>query len=103
MIKHQFFKYLFLFVFSVLTTAFADCAVADGVSSLRDFFNNTNTMRAKFSQVVTDTQGRKVQEVEGTMQLQRPNKFCAHSVGMVKKITQARDTIGKCAIGKSRC
>ena len=70
MIKHQFFKYLFLFVFSVSTTAFAD-----GVSSLRDFFNNTNTMRAKFSQVVTDTQGRKVQEVEGTMQLQRPNKF----------------------------
>lgn len=75
MIKHQFFKYLFLFVFSVLTAAFADCALADGVSSLRDFFNHTNTMRAKFSQVVTDTQGRKVQEVVGTMQLQRPNKF----------------------------
>ena len=75
MIKHQFIKYLFLFVFSVSITAFADGALADGVSSLRDFFNNTNTMRAKFSQVVTDTQGRKVQEVEGTMQLQRPNKF----------------------------
>ena len=75
MIKHKFFKYLFLFVFSVATTAFADCALADGISSLRDFFNHTNTMRAKFSQVVTDTQGRKVQEVEGTMQLQRPNKF----------------------------
>ena len=75
MIKHQFFKYLFLLVFSVETTAFSDCALADGISSLRDFFNHTNTMRAKFSQVVTDTQGRKVQEVEGTMQLQRPNKF----------------------------
>ena len=75
MIKHQFFKYMFLFVLSVSITAFADCALADGVSSLRDFFNNTNTMRAKFSQVVTDTQGRKVQEVVGTMQLQRPNKF----------------------------
>ena len=75
MIKHQFFKYLFLLVFSVATTAFSDCALADGISSLRDFFNHTNTMRAKFSQVVTDTQGRKVQEVEGTMQLQRPNKF----------------------------
>ncbi len=49
--------------------------MADGVSSLRDFFDHTNTMRAKFSQVVNDTQGRKVQEVEGTMQLQRPNKF----------------------------
>ena len=50
-------------------------ALADGVSSLRDFFNNTTTMRAQFSQVVNDKQGRKIQEVEGTMQLQRPNKF----------------------------
>ncbi len=49
--------------------------MADGVSSLRDFFNNTTTMRARFSQVVNDKQGRKEQEVEGTMQLQRPNKF----------------------------
>ena len=50
-------------------------ALADGVSSLRDFFSNTTTMRAQFSQVVNDKQGRKTQEVEGTMQLQRPNKF----------------------------
>ncbi|MBC7756614.1 MAG: outer membrane lipoprotein chaperone LolA [Bdellovibrio sp.] len=70
MIKHQFVKLLFLFVISASTSAFAD-----GVSSLHDFFNNTQTMRAKFSQMVTDNKGRKVQEVEGTMQLQRPNKF----------------------------
>jgi outer membrane lipoprotein carrier protein len=50
-------------------------ALADGVASLREFFNTTNTMRAQFSQVVNDKQGRKVQEVDGTMQLQRPNKF----------------------------
>lgn len=50
-------------------------AMADGVQSLRDFFNNTQTMRAQFSQVVNDNKGRKVQEVVGTMQLQRPNKF----------------------------
>ncbi len=54
---------------------FSNLALADGVSSLLDFFNNTNTMRAQFSQVVNDKQGRKEQEVEGTMQLQRPNKF----------------------------
>jgi outer membrane lipoprotein carrier protein len=54
---------------------FTNMAMADGVSSLLDFFNNTNTMRAQFSQVVNDKQGRKEQEVEGTMQLQRPNKF----------------------------
>ncbi|MES2500373.1 MAG: outer membrane lipoprotein chaperone LolA [Pseudomonadota bacterium] len=50
-------------------------ALADGVSSLHDFFQNTDTMRAQFSQVVTDTKGRKIQEVQGSMQLQRPNKF----------------------------
>jgi outer membrane lipoprotein carrier protein len=62
------------FVFGFLMI-FANLAAADGVSSLLDFFNNTNTMRAQFSQVVNDKQGRKEQEVEGTMQLQRPNKF----------------------------
>lgn len=61
-----------LFVFLM---AFANFAMADGVSSLRDFFTTTTTMRAQFSQVVNDKQGRKEQEVEGTMQLQRPNKF----------------------------
>ncbi len=50
-------------------------SLADGVASLHDFFNSTNAMRAQFSQVVTDTQGRKIQEVQGSMQLQRPNKF----------------------------
>lgn len=50
-------------------------AFADGVSSLRDFYNHTDAMRAKFTQIVTDVKGRKEQEVEGAMQLQRPNKF----------------------------
>lgn len=50
-------------------------ALADGVASLSDFFSNTNSMRAQFSQIVTDKQGRKIQEVQGSMQLQRPNKF----------------------------
>ncbi|MGQ0442779.1 MAG: outer membrane lipoprotein chaperone LolA [Methylophilaceae bacterium] len=54
---------------------FSSLTFADGVTSLKEFFSNTNTMRAKFHQVVNDTKGRKVQEVDGTMQLQRPNKF----------------------------
>ncbi len=48
---------------------------ADGVASLRNFYNQTHAMRANFYQVVTDKQGRKVQEVNGEMQLKRPNKF----------------------------
>ena len=54
---------------------FSQTAWADGVSSLRDFYSKTNAMRAQFSQVVNDAQGRKIQEVQGTMQLSRPNKF----------------------------
>lgn len=50
-------------------------AMADGVSSLHDFYSNTNAMRAQFSQVVNDNKGKKLQQVTGTMQLQRPNKF----------------------------
>ncbi|HQN64550.1 MAG TPA: outer membrane lipoprotein chaperone LolA [Methylophilus sp.] len=63
-------KYLILFGMLVYQAAWAD-----GVSSLRDFFNHTSSMRAKFHQVVMDKQGRKTQEVDGTMLLQRPNKF----------------------------
>ncbi|HSI25383.1 MAG TPA: outer membrane lipoprotein chaperone LolA [Methylotenera sp.] len=50
-------------------------AKADGVKSLRNFYDQTHAMRANFYQVVTDRQGRKVQEVHGEMQLKRPNKF----------------------------
>jgi outer membrane lipoprotein carrier protein len=50
-------------------------ASADGVKSLKSFYEQTNSMRAEFTQVVTDKQGRKVQEVQGEMQLKRPNKF----------------------------
>ena len=63
-------KYLVLLSFFVVQTA-----LADGVLSLREFFSNTQSMKANFHQIVTDKQGRKVQEVSGTMQLQRPNKF----------------------------
>ena len=67
-------KLLFGFMFGLMLLL-SNSALADGVSSLRDFFNNTTTMRAQFSQVVNDKQGRKIQEVDGIMQLQRPNKF----------------------------
>ena len=50
-------------------------AQADGISALKKFYAETRAIRADFHQVVTDKQGRKVQEVDGKMQLQRPNKF----------------------------
>lgn len=50
-------------------------AYAGGVESLRAFYKSTQSLRAEFLQTVVDKQGRKVQEVTGTMQLQRPGKF----------------------------
>ncbi|MBA3697047.1 MAG: outer membrane lipoprotein chaperone LolA [Methylotenera sp.] len=50
-------------------------ADADGIGSLKNFYNNTHAVHANFYQLVTDKQGRKVQEVYGEMQLKRPNKF----------------------------
>ncbi len=50
-------------------------AKADGMTSVKSFYEKTQSMRANFHQVVTDKQGRKVQEVHGEMQLKRPNKF----------------------------
>ena len=54
---------------------FSSMVFADGVTSLKEFFSNTSSMRARFHQEVDDNKGRKVQEVDGTMQLQRPDKF----------------------------
>lgn len=48
---------------------------ADGMASLKKFYNETHAMRANFHQVVTDKKGQKVQDVYGEMQLKRPNKF----------------------------
>jgi outer membrane lipoprotein carrier protein len=50
-------------------------AKADGMAGVKSFYEKTQAMRANFHQVVTDKQGRKVQEVHGEMQLKRPNKF----------------------------
>lgn len=67
-------KYVLTAVLYIASMA-VGVAHADGVSSLKDFFLNTQSMRAEFKQEVVDKQGRKVQKVEGTMHLQRPNKF----------------------------
>jgi outer membrane lipoprotein carrier protein len=45
------------------------------VQVLKAFFQNSTSMRAHFQQTVVDSLGRKVQEVTGSMQLQRPGLF----------------------------
>ncbi|OAM52761.1 outer membrane lipoprotein carrier protein LolA [Methylovorus sp. MM2] len=63
-------KQLFIIILAIPTLAFAG-----GMDRLKAFYQNTTSMRANFNQTVVDSQGRKVQEVTGTMQLQRPGKF----------------------------
>ncbi len=59
-------KWLFLVSLILATPAYAN-----GLQSFRAFIKDTQGMRADFQQVVADAQGKKVQEVTGTMSLQR--------------------------------
>lgn len=62
-------------VLLVLLSLLPTLAQADAVQRLRAFFQSTGAMRAEFHQTVYDNQGRKIQDVTGSMQLQRPGKF----------------------------
>ncbi len=64
----------------ILVSLFAQCLVvqscnATGLERMKEYFQNIQTARADFHQVVTDKQGHKTQDVTGSMQLQKPNKF----------------------------
>lgn len=78
----------------LLSTLLALPARADGLEKLREFFSSTQSLSANFHQVVRDAQKRKVQEVDGSMRLQRPGKFrwdyskpfVQHIIGDGKKV-----------------
>lgn len=57
--------------FLLVSLMLATPAYANGLQSFRAFIKDTQGMRADFQQVVADAQGKKVQEVTGTMSLQR--------------------------------
>jgi outer membrane lipoprotein carrier protein len=54
---------------------FTMLSYAGGSESLRIFYDQTHAMTANFHQIVTDSKGRKIQEVHGEMLLKRPNQF----------------------------
>ncbi len=54
---------------------FVSTAEASAINSLKNFIQNTRTVRAVFSQTVLDRNGRAVQKGGGTMQFERPGKF----------------------------
>lgn len=66
---------LMVFAIMVLALVNSATALAGGQQQLKQFYQNTQAMTADFHQVVSDRQGRKVQEVDGKMMIQRPNRF----------------------------
>lgn len=61
---------VYLALFSMSATA-----GAGAISSLKNFAQNTRTVRAEFLQTVLDKSGNAIQRGGGTMQFERPGKF----------------------------
>lgn len=62
-------------VFFVLFLIVSQAANATGLDRIKDYFKNIQSAKADFHQIVTDKQGYKTQDVNGVMQIQKPNKF----------------------------
>ncbi len=63
---------IFLLLFIVLIPALAE---ASALNSLKNFIQETRTVRANFSQTLYDKNARNIQESTGTLQFERPEKF----------------------------
>ena len=50
-------------------------ATAAGVDSLKSFLNQTQTLKARFAQMVLDKNLKPLQQAQGVMQFSRPGKF----------------------------
>ncbi|MEK7844211.1 MAG: outer membrane lipoprotein chaperone LolA [Pseudomonadota bacterium] len=62
----------FLLLFGILVPASVE---ASAIDSLKAFIRETRTVRANFSQTLYDRNARTLQESNGTLQFERPEKF----------------------------
>ena len=62
----------FLLLFGILVPASVE---ASAIDSLKAFIQETRTVRANFSQTLYDRNARTLQESNGTLQFERPEKF----------------------------
>lgn len=67
-----FYVYFLTLGFSVF---FTTSVFATALDDLKVFYDSTHAMSAHFKQTVSDSKGRKIQQVEGSMMLKRPNMF----------------------------
>lgn len=64
------------FLYIVVAFAIGSTTVhAGGTEALRAYLRDTQTVRARFAQVVVDKNMKRISEATGTMQLQRPGRF----------------------------
>lgn len=54
---------------------FPSLALASGVDDLKHFLHQSRTVKAQFSQTVTDRSGKQIQNASGAMQFSRPGRF----------------------------
>lgn len=60
---------------ALLFALWCNMSEAAGLDRLKQYFQNTQSMQADIHQTVFNKQGHKTQEVNGRMQLQKPNRF----------------------------
>ncbi|MGH8618131.1 MAG: outer membrane lipoprotein chaperone LolA [Burkholderiales bacterium] len=60
---------------AALLTVGTAVAHAGGTDALRTYLRDTQTVKARFAQVVVDKNLKRISEATGTMQLQRPGRF----------------------------
>lgn len=60
---------------ALLLSCLAFAAQADGVSDLEAFYNDVDSLSARFEQVQKDDTGNTLQQAEGTFLLSRPDRF----------------------------
>jgi outer membrane lipoprotein carrier protein len=68
-------RYLSLLLLSLAGAASAAATPAASVSALDAYLSGLHTLRAEFTQVVTDGRGAEVQRARGSFVIQRPGKF----------------------------
>jgi len=61
--------------FALVTLAMAPLAMAQAQTPLDAYLDRLKTLRAEFSQTVTDSKGRQVQNASGKLVIVRPGKF----------------------------
>lgn len=59
----------------ILFCLFSGAASAAGTDALKAFLTQTQTVKARFAQMVLDKNGKQLQQAQGVMQFSRPGKF----------------------------